>query len=293
MITTRNCKGFTLIELLVALTLFGVAMGTFCQIFLNQAEAYKMQARIVQRQQGLRAALEIIARDFRSAGYPVLDHSFLTNLSAWIPNSFIPKAPQTVIPSGVVTITPGGTNPDVLSLLIVLSSETNPTILAQGALAGDTSLKLSVNASETNDQYNLYDLLYIGKPPELAQVKGISGQYLIIDTDPLQSGNQGLKKSYPEGTEVGEVSLISYAVFNDSNDSGGKYHDYGVPVLKRKINAGGFEPLAEGITDLKISLIKPELYLLQLSVGIDLPLDGSPTAKGKTLTLSTQIMKRN
>ena len=80
-------------------------------------------------------------------------------------------------PNGVVTVTPGGENPDILSLLIVLSGESNPTILSQGTLAGDTSIRLALNGSQTNEQYNLYDMIYIGKPGEMALVKEISGSH--------------------------------------------------------------------------------------------------------------------
>lgn len=289
----KNSLGFTLIELLVSLTLLGVALGSLYQIFLSQAEAYKTQALVVQRQQGLRAALELIARDSRGAGYPVLDQSFLKRVTDWIPNSFIPEVPQKVFPDGVITVSPGENNPDTLSLVIVLSGETNPTSLSQGALAGDTFIKLALNGSETNDQFNVSDLIYIGKPPELAIVKQISGNILILDTDPFFPGDQGLKRAYPGGTEIGEISFVSYAVFNDRNDSAGKYHDLGVSVLKRKINAGGFEPLADGITDLKITRIKPELFRLQLSVLTSRPLAGPQEGQEKQLTMSTQIMKRN
>jgi prepilin-type N-terminal cleavage/methylation domain-containing protein len=285
----NNCRGFTLTEVLITVTLLGLVLGTFCQIFLSQAEANKTQSRVLQGQQGLRIALEIIARDFKSAGYPLGDHSFSVDLSAWVPNSFIPKFPQIVTPQGAVTVTSGGDNPDLLSLLIVLSSESNPTVLAQETLVGDTSIKLALSATETNGQYNLSDMIYIGKPAERALVKGISGSTLIIDTDPVQPGNQGLKNVYPQGTEVGEISLVSYAVFNDKNDSEGKFHELGVPVLKRKVNACGYEPLVEGITDLKVSPIKSELYRLQLSIR-----NGSlQTGKGNELMMSTQVMKRN
>jgi len=281
--------GFTLTEVLVTLTLLGMVLGTFCQIFISQSEAYKTQANIVQRQQELRAGLEIIARDFRSAGYPLWGQSFLKDLTAWIPSSFIPKAPQIVTPTGTFTVTSGGTNPDILSLVILLSSDTNPTTLAQQALAGDSSIRLALSGSESEAQYNISDTIYIGKPAEMAQIKAISGQTLIIDTDPFQPGNQGLKNSYLPGTEVGEISLVSYAVFNDQNDPGGKYHDLGIPVLKRKINACGFEPLAENIIDLKIISIKPDLFQIRLSVRINFP----STAKESVLTMSTQIMKRS
>ena len=234
-------------------------------------------------------ALEIIARDFKSAGYPFEDHSFLADLSVWVPGSFVPKAPQEVTPTGVLTVTSGGNQPDILSLFTVLSSESNPTVLAQATLVGDTSIRLALNGSQTNEQYNLSDMIYIGKPAEPALVKGISGSCLTIDTDPVQPGNQGLKQAYPPGTEVGEISLVSYAVFNDDNDAGGNFHDIGVPVLKRKTNACGFEPLVEDITDLKVILIKTDLYRLQVSVRKGLPRTGDES----TLTMSTRVMKRN
>lgn len=285
----NNCRGFTLTEILVTLTLLGLILGTFCQVFLSQAEANRRQTRVLRGQQGLRIALEVIARDFKSAGYPFGDHPFWTELAVWVPGSFVPKAPQAVTPTGVLTVTSGGNQPDMLSLFTVLSSESNPTVLAQGTLVGDTSIRLAINGSQTNEQYNLSDMVYIGKPAEPALVRGISGSCLTIDTDPVQPGNQGLKKAYPAGTEIGEFSLVSYAVFNDDNDGGGSFHDIGVPLLKRKTNGGGFEPLVEDISDLKVIQIKTDLYRLQVSVR-----KGQPrTREENSLTMSTRVMKRN
>jgi prepilin-type N-terminal cleavage/methylation domain-containing protein len=285
----NNCRGFTLIEFLISLILLGLVLGTFCHIFLSQTKTYKTQSKVLQGQQGLRIALEIIARDFRSAGYPFGDHPFLAELTTWVPSSFIPKAPQPVTPNGIITVTSGGSNPDMVSFLIVLSSESNPTTLSQGALVGDTSIRLALTATQTNEQFNLSDLIYIGKPGELAVIREIFGAILTIDTDPVKPGNQGLKKAYPQGTEVGEVSLVSYAVFNDKNDSEGKFHEIGVPVLKRKTNACGFEPLVEDISELKMVSVNTDLYRLELSVRKNLP----RPVEEKGLTMSTRVMKRN
>jgi prepilin-type N-terminal cleavage/methylation domain-containing protein len=293
MIKKGKPKGFTLIEVLVSFTLLGVTLATVTQIFLSQAQSYKGQAAATHRHQGVRASLELIARDLRSAGYPVLDQTFLNNPVAWIPSSFIPKIPRIVNPKGIMTVTEGGSGSDILSFFTVLSGETNPTVLSQASSIGNTSIRLALTGSETNDQFNLYDLIYIGKIPELAQVKGIYGNILEIDTDPFTPGNQGLKKAYPAGTEIGEISLVSYAVFNDQNDSSGNYHDVGSPVLKRKTNAGGFEPLAEGIVDLKISQKKEGLVHLQLSA-LTCPANGGPqTGQEKWLTLRSQVFIRN
>ena len=286
-------KGFTLLECLVVLVVLGLILGACYQLFLSQAYAYKNQARLIERVQGLRAALEIIARDCRSAGYPAVDSSFTSKLADWVPSAFVPKIPQNVTLTGLLTITPGGSNPDILSILTVLSGETNPTRLAKGVQAGEPSIQLALSGSDLNDQYNLDDMVYIGKPPEVARIKGISGRVLFIDTDPLLPGDQGVRQAYPQGVEVGEISLISYAVFTDGNDGGGKAHDPGIPVLKRKINAGGFEPLAEEITDLKILHLHSNLFDIRLSARTGHRSFGAQSPRDVFITLGTQVLKRN
>jgi type II secretory pathway pseudopilin PulG len=289
----RSGPGFSLIEALVALTLLGLVVGVLGQTFLSQASDYKVQLRLVQRQQRLRAALEIMARDCRGAGYPALEESFLSGLTSWFPNGFIPRVPMAVLPKGIITVTNGGNQPDIISLLTVLTGETNPSRLSDPVSAGDTTLRLNVPATQVKDQFNVGDVIYLGKPSETAVIKGISGQVLTIDSDPYQAGNQGLKKFYSAGTEIGELSLISYAVFTDENDPGARYHELGVPVLKRKINGGGFEPLCEDITDLKITFLNPELINLQLSVATGITENRIQASQGKILTMTTQIRKRN
>jgi prepilin-type N-terminal cleavage/methylation domain-containing protein len=293
MLKTGKGSGYSLIEVLVALTLLGLVMGAMGQIFLSQASEYKVEFRLVQRQQRLRAALEIMARDCRGAGYPALEESFWSDLTTWFPGAFIPKSPMNVQPKGIITVTAGGNQPDMLSLLTVISGETNPSRLSAPAMIGDTTLRLDMTSSQINDQFNVGDVIYLGKPSGTAVIKGISGQVLTIDTDPYQGGNQGLKKFYPAGTEIGEISLVSYAVFTDDNDPGARYHELGTPVLKRKINGGGFEPLGEDITDLKITFLNPELINLQLSVATGIMDNRIQAGQGKILTMTTQIRKRN
>ena len=186
-------------------------------------------------------------------------------------------------------MTSGGGQPDILSLLIVLSGESNPTVLAQGTLVGDTSLRLALNGSQTNEQYNLSDMIYIGKTGRIGRRLGrFPVRTLIIDTDPVQPGNQGLKNAYPPGTEVGEISLVSYAVFNDKNDPGGKSHDSG-SLLKEKdqclwLRTSGREYYRiESESDKKSILSASAFY------------SGRPFSNGQAngLTMTTQVMKRN
>jgi type II secretory pathway pseudopilin PulG len=286
-------RGFTVVEMIVALSLGLLVLGLLGDLFLSQARGYKNQERKINSQQGLRASMELMVRDLRGAGYPGLSPAFLADLGHWVPNAFIPRAPLTVALGGAVTITSGGSHPDLLSLITVLSGETNPSRLAAEARTGDTRIELSLGSSEAADQFNPWDILYLGKPAEYVQVKEIRGRTLIVDSDPLQTGNQGLKNDYPAGTEVGEVSLVHYAVFNESNDPEGRYHDPGRPVLKRKVNACGFEPLAEWIEDMKITAQTPERFFLRLTAR---PAESGPGADGGNphpITLATQVLKRN
>jgi len=286
-------RGFTVIEMIVALSLGLLVLGLLGDLFLSQARGYKNQERKVNSQQGLRAALELMVRDLRGAGYPGLSPAFLADLGHWVPNAFIPRFPLPVALSGVVTITSGGSQPDILSLITVLSGETNPCQLAAEARTGDTRIELSLGSSEAADQFNPWDILYLGKPAEYVQIKEVRGRSLIIDSDPIQAGNQGLKKDYPLGTEVGEISLVHYAVFNESNDPEGRYHDPGRPVIKRKVNACGFEPLAEWVTDMKVTAQTPERFSLWLTAW---PAESGPGGAGGNplpITLTTQVLKRN
>jgi len=286
---SNHSHGFILTEVLVVLLILGLILTVCCRLFLSQAEAYKNQQGNLQGQQNFRNALEIMARDIKGVGYPELPSFFTAGLSNWIAPSFIPRLPDPVLLQDLVTVTPGNGGPDSLSLLLLLSSSTNPTVLAQAALPGDTLLQLALNGSELDDQYNIGDVIYIGKPAEPAVVTQISRTFLYIDTDPLQPGPQGLKRRYAQNTEVGELSLISYAIFNDQNDPGGNYHDLGMPVLKRKTNAGGFEPLVEDITDLKVQPIPPGLFRLELSLRTPLPRQ----RREKIVTLQTHLKKNH
>jgi len=64
-----NKIGVTLIELLVALIIFGIAIGAAYRVFMTQTRAYTVQDQVVEVQQNIRGAMEIIERDLRMAGF--------------------------------------------------------------------------------------------------------------------------------------------------------------------------------------------------------------------------------
>jgi type IV pilus assembly protein PilW len=72
-------KGVTLIELLVALTILGIVIGAVYRLFIAQTRAYTIQDQVVEVQQNVRGAMEILLRDLRMTGYD--DDSNGTTLS--------------------------------------------------------------------------------------------------------------------------------------------------------------------------------------------------------------------
>lgn len=61
--------GFTLIEMLVAIFIAGLLMAAVFASFTSQQRAFVRQDKVATMQQGVRASLDIMARDLRMAGY--------------------------------------------------------------------------------------------------------------------------------------------------------------------------------------------------------------------------------
>jgi type IV pilus assembly protein PilW len=91
-----NSKGITLIELLIALAIFGIVVAGIYRLFTAQSKAYTVQDQIVDVQQSIRSAMEILLRDIRMTGsdddninstisidnpiaYPLKDNSITVN----------------------------------------------------------------------------------------------------------------------------------------------------------------------------------------------------------------------
>lgn len=64
-----NIKGITLIELLVALVICGMVVAGIYRVFVAQSKAYTIQDQVVEVQQSVRSAMEILLRDLRMTGF--------------------------------------------------------------------------------------------------------------------------------------------------------------------------------------------------------------------------------
>ena len=64
-----NDKAFTLLELLLALAIFMIVVGAIYSTYLSQQKSYLVQEQVAGIQQNLRAAMFIMSREIRIAGY--------------------------------------------------------------------------------------------------------------------------------------------------------------------------------------------------------------------------------
>lgn len=76
MLKTRRKKafpglgpGFTLVELMVAMTIGLIVLAAIYNIFIIQNKSFDVEEQITEMQQNARAALDIMSREIRMAGY--------------------------------------------------------------------------------------------------------------------------------------------------------------------------------------------------------------------------------
>lgn len=64
-------KGFTLVELMIAVTILGVVMAAVIMVLMNSERAKRQSEMLIDAQNHARAALEIVSRELKSAGYGI------------------------------------------------------------------------------------------------------------------------------------------------------------------------------------------------------------------------------
>jgi type IV pilus assembly protein PilW len=79
-------KGFTLIELLVAMAIVGVVMAGVYSAYSSQQRSYIVQEQVAGMQQSLRAAMDLIEREIRMAGYDPYRNSGAGIIAAGVNN---------------------------------------------------------------------------------------------------------------------------------------------------------------------------------------------------------------
>jgi prepilin-type N-terminal cleavage/methylation domain-containing protein len=65
----RASAGFTLVEMLVTMVIFALVAVTVTLVLMNSAKSKQRTSQRIESEQGARAAVDLMARDIRSAGY--------------------------------------------------------------------------------------------------------------------------------------------------------------------------------------------------------------------------------
>jgi len=68
--------GFTLVELLAAILISSIAMAGIYSIFISQQRAFSAQEQIAEMNQNIRAAMDLMIREIRLAGYKTSGTAF-------------------------------------------------------------------------------------------------------------------------------------------------------------------------------------------------------------------------
>lgn len=70
-IKQNKASGFTLIELLIAMVVFAIIVAAMYGVLINSNRNYAIQNEVVDAQNNLRAAVGLLSRELRMAGYNV------------------------------------------------------------------------------------------------------------------------------------------------------------------------------------------------------------------------------
>jgi type IV pilus assembly protein PilW len=65
----HSIKGMTLIELLIGMIICSMVVAGIYRVFIAQSKAYTVQDQVVEVQQSVRSAMEILLRDLRMTGF--------------------------------------------------------------------------------------------------------------------------------------------------------------------------------------------------------------------------------
>lgn len=240
-------SGFTLIELLITMAISGILLAAIVSTFITQRKAYALQTQLADMRLNTRAAMDILVRELRMAGYGAPSSS----LPTWIDWVYDADG-RPIVFTDSIRVVPGDHEPDTLSIVGCFGPPLGQVI--HDTAAGENHLVVHYDNPGRKANMTTKKVVYIGRN-EVGMVTAsptdrARQNTLGIDTDPLTEGNQGLAHAYrADATPLELLQVVTYTIVVDS-------HNYAVPtpILKRNEHTGGHaQPLAEYIEDLRVT----------------------------------------
>ena len=179
--------GFSLIELLIALAVTSILLVGIFNIFLSQHRTYIAQDQIVEMQENVRAAMDIMLRDIRMAGYDPTEVGGMgiTNIDEAIPSlSFTADINE----NGVIGASES--NED-----ITYRYDSNTLEIRRKSTTNDNLLPLVSNIQSLNFRYFDENGNLLPSPVSAANVRivEISITSRTSNPDPYYSQNSGFR----------------------------------------------------------------------------------------------------
>lgn len=244
---------FTLVEAMMGIAVTAIIVGAGLGVLVASEKATHTSGQIIDAQQSVRLAMELIARDIKLAGYGWQSGVAVGNCQVPV------AAPATAAPIVPVETNPAGpdTGPDGIRLVVPMTNTQTlgglaaPWTLSAPTTPGFSQLALQNGAVAAMQQAGLLTTSTVISinGAFAAQVTGLNGP------NGLQlSVAAPIHISFPAGAQVFLLQCVNYTVSNNQAQCG----NLGAPCLMRgPVGAGGVPnqqvAIADGIEDMQFA----------------------------------------
>ena len=238
----KNNKGFTMIELLIAMAISTMAMAAIYTAYNIQQKSFRQQNMISQMQQNARAAMFMLTRDVRMAGFGMASGQI----------SYYDGSNTVTINA----VTGTNSNPDTINIIYADASCTTFITTAMPTPSSELNVD-DTSCFAANDLVIVSD----GTNADIIQITAIQSS---MGTEKLQHNSgmnpdtgkkylnspSGTSHAYGAGASMYKLKWISYDI--DSSDSA---HPRLRVDTDGPLGGSSSQPFAENIEDLQIVYI--------------------------------------